>query len=76
MIEKFGVTPSECIDVKGLAGDPSDNIPGCKKELEKKQLFHLLKKYQSIENIYDKIDEIEVTNSVRTKLKMIKIWLF
>ena len=68
VIEKFGVTPSECIDVKGLAGDPSDNIPGVK-GVGEKTAVSLIEKYQSIENIYDKIDEIEVTNSVRTKLK-------
>lgn len=28
MIEEFGVTPKEFIDVKGLMGDTSDNIPG------------------------------------------------
>lgn len=68
VIEKFGVTPSECIDVKGLAGDPSDNIPGVK-GVGEKTAVSLIEKYQSIENIYDKIVEIEVTNSVRTKLK-------
>lgn len=68
VIEKFGVTPSECIDVKGLAGDPSDNIPGVK-GVGEKTAVSLIEKYQSIENIYNKIDEIEVTNSVRTKLK-------
>lgn len=68
VIEKFGVTPSEYIDVKGLAGDPSDNIPGVK-GVGEKTAVSLIEKYQSIENIYDKIDEIEVTNSVRTKLK-------
>lgn len=66
--EKFGVTPAEYIDVKGLMGDPSDNIPGVK-GVGEKTAFSLIQKYGSIENIYDKIDEIEVTNSVRTKLK-------
>lgn len=68
VVEKFGVTPIEYIDVKGLAGDPSDNIPGVK-GVGEKTAVSLIEKYQSIENIYDKIDEIEVTNSVRTKLK-------
>lgn len=39
------------------------------KGVGEKTAVSLIEKYQSIENIYDKIDEIEVTNSVRTKLK-------
>lgn len=68
VIEKYGVTPGEYIDVKGLMGDPSDNIPGVK-GVGEKTAFSLIQKYKSIEYIYDHIDEIEVTNSVRTKLK-------
>lgn len=68
VVERFGVTPAEYIDVKGLMGDPSDNIPGVK-GVGEKTAFSLIQKYKSIENIYDNIDEIEVTNSVRTKLK-------
>ena len=30
VLETYGVTPAEFIDVKGLMGDPSDNIPGVK----------------------------------------------
>ncbi len=66
--ERFGVTPAEYIDVKGLMGDPSDNIPGVK-GVGEKTAFSLIQKYKSVENIYDNIDEIEVTNSIRTKLK-------
>ncbi len=68
VFEKYGVTPIEYIDVKGLMGDPSDNIPGVK-GVGEKTAFSLIKNYNSIENIYDKIDEIDVTNSVRNKLK-------
>ncbi len=28
VIEKYGITPEQLIDLKGLMGDPSDNIPG------------------------------------------------
>lgn len=68
VIEKFGVTPSEYIDVKALMGDPSDNIPGVK-GVGEKTAFSLIQNYKSIENIYDSIEDIDVTNSVRTKLK-------
>lgn len=66
--EKYGVTPSEFIDVKGLMGDPSDNIPGVS-GIGEKTAFSLISKYKSIERIYEQIDEIEVTPSVRAKLK-------
>lgn len=68
VVENFGVTPSEYIDVKGLMGDPSDNIPGVK-GVGEKTAFSLIQKFKSIESIYDKIDEIDVTPSVRNKLK-------
>ena len=65
--EKYGVTPDEFIDVKGLMGDPSDNIPGVK-GIGEKTAFSLIQQYKSIENIYEKIDLIEVTEAVRRKL--------
>ena len=35
--ERYGVTPTEFIDVKALMGDTSDNIPGVPGELEKRR---------------------------------------
>ena len=68
VIEEYGVTPTEFIDVKALMGDPSDNIPGIK-GVGPKTAFALVREYKSLDNIYDKIDEIEVTAAVRSKLK-------
>lgn len=68
VIEEFGVSPSEYIDVKSLMGDPSDNIPGVK-GVGEKTAFSLIQKYGSIEKIYECIDEIELTPAVRNKLK-------
>ncbi len=68
VVEKYGVTPTEYIDVKALMGDPSDNIPGVK-GVGEKTAFSLIQKYKSLDYIYENIDEIDVTNSVRTKLK-------
>lgn len=67
VFEKYGVTPSEFIDVKGLMGDTSDNIPGVK-GIGEKTAFALIEKYKSIENIYANPDEIEATPSVKKKL--------
>lgn len=67
VFEKYGVTPREFIDVKGLMGDTSDNIPGVK-GIGEKTAFSLIQKYKSIENLYDKIDESDETPSVKKKL--------
>ncbi len=67
VFEKYGVTPKEFIDVKGLMGDSSDNIPGVA-GIGEKTAFSLISNYKSIENIYENIETIEVTKSVREKL--------
>ncbi|MEG1880016.1 MAG: DNA polymerase I [Oscillospiraceae bacterium] len=68
VLEKYAVTPTEFIDVKGLMGDTSDNIPGVK-GVGEKTAFSLIQNYKSIENIYENISEIDVTDSVRKKLQ-------
>ena len=57
MIEEMGVTPSQFIDVKGLMGDSSDNIPGVP-GIGEKTAFKLIKEYGSIENVLQNIDNI------------------
>lgn len=57
MIEEYGVTPSQFIDVKGLMGDSSDNIPGVP-GIGEKTAFKLIKEYGSIENVLSNIDNI------------------
>ncbi len=68
VLEKYSVTPKEFIDVKGLMGDSSDNIPGVK-GIGEKTAFSLIEQYKSIEKIYEQIDSIDVTPSVRKKLQ-------
>lgn len=59
--EKYdGLTPKQIIDMKGLAGDSSDNIPGVTKVGEKTAI-KLLKEYGSVEGIYDHIDELKAS---------------
>lgn len=65
--EVYGVTPREMLEVKTLMGDPSDNIPGVPGVGEKTALG-LVQKYHTVSYIYDNLDSIEVTNSVRNKL--------
>ena len=56
IIEKYGIKPKQLIDVKGLQGDTSDNIPGVPGVGEKTAL-KLIQEYGSIENLYKKIEE-------------------
>ena len=57
IIEQYGVTPDQLIDLKGLMGDQSDNIPGVPGIGEKTGL-KLLKEYGTIKNIYENLDNI------------------
>ena len=57
MQERYGLTPDQFIDLKGLMGDSSDNIPGVPGIGEKKGI-QLLEQYGSIENIISNMDEI------------------
>ncbi|NLY43525.1 MAG: DNA polymerase I [Clostridiaceae bacterium] len=57
VFKKYGVTPRQFIDVKGLMGDPSDNIPGVP-GIGEKTAFSLIQQYKSIENIYENIEEL------------------
>ena len=54
----YGVEPIRIIDLKGLSGDPSDNIPGVQGVGDKTAL-KLLQDYESVEGIYEHIDEIK-----------------
>ena len=56
IIEKYGIKPKQLVDVKGLQGDTSDNIPGVPGVGEKTAL-KLIQEYGSIENLYKKIEE-------------------
>lgn len=57
ILDKYGVAPKTLIDLKGLMGDKSDNIPGIPGVGEKTGL-KLLQKYNSMEQIYENIDEV------------------
>ena len=63
--ENYGLTPDKMIDIKGLQGDASDNIPGVK-GIGEKTALKLLCRYGTVENIYDNISDI--SGSVREKL--------
>lgn len=54
----YGVTPTEFIDMKGLMGDSSDNIPGVP-GIGEKTASKIIQTYHSIENAHAHIDEIK-----------------
>ena len=54
----YGIEPIKMIDLKALMGDASDNIPGVKGVGEKTALT-LLKKYKSLEGVYEHLPEIK-----------------
>lgn len=65
--KKFGVTPDKVIDVLGLIGDTSDNVPGVP-GIGEKTAIPLIQKYGSIENLYKNIGKIE-QKGVKQKLE-------
>lgn len=65
--EEYGFDPPLMVDLKALMGDTSDNIPGVPGVGEKTAL-ELVRNYGTIENIYAKLDELDIRESVRKKL--------
>ncbi|MGN1002191.1 MAG: DNA polymerase I, partial [Oscillospiraceae bacterium] len=66
--EEYGFEPIKMIDLKALMGDASDNIPGVPGVGEKTAL-DLVRRYGSIENIYAALDQLDVKEGVRKKLR-------
>lgn len=58
VIEKYGVTPVQIIDMKGLMGDTADNIPGVA-GVGEKTAVKILKAFPSVEEAYEHIEEVE-----------------
>ena len=58
VIEKYGVTPVQIIDMKGLMGDTADNIPGVA-GVGEKTAVKILKAFPSVEQAYEHIEEVE-----------------
>ncbi len=58
IMEKYGVDPKSLIEVKGLAGDSSDNIPGVP-GVGEKTAINLVQQYKNIEGIYENIDNLK-----------------
>ncbi len=66
--EEYGFDPPRMVDFKALMGDPSDNIPGVPGVGEKTAL-DLIRRYESLEQIYAQLDSLDIRESVRKKLR-------
>ncbi len=66
VFDLYGVTPTEFIDMKGLMGDTSDNIPGVP-GIGEKTAAKIITTYHTIENAYAHVDEIK-PNKARENL--------
>ena len=64
-IDTYGFDPIHMIDLKALMGDSSDNIPGVK-GIGEKGAIKLVSEYQTLDNIYDNINNIK--GATQTKL--------
>ncbi len=65
--EKYGLSPEELMEVKSLAGDPSDNIPGVP-GIGEKTALKLISQYHNLQNLLTHVDEIK-EKKLRERLK-------
>ena len=66
-MEKYGVRPSQFVDVKALMGDSSDNIPGVP-GIGEKTALKLISEFGSLDGIYEQLETAKHTPSVKKKL--------
>jgi DNA polymerase-1 len=66
--EEYGVTPRQMIEVKALMGDSSDNISGVK-GIGEKTALSLIGQTGSVDSLYEQLDSLKLTPSVRKKLE-------
>ncbi|WP_124057990.1 DNA polymerase I [Vaginisenegalia massiliensis] len=60
IMEKYGLTTEQFIDLKGLMGDPSDNYPGVTR-IGEKTAIKLLTQFGSLANMYENLDQLKAS---------------
>lgn len=68
--EEYGIEPRALIEVKGLMGDKSDNIPGIA-GIGEKTALNIIKKYKTIEKLYEAVEcgkAEEIKGKLREKI--------
>ena len=68
IMEEYGVSPRQMIEVKALMGDTSDNISGVK-GIGEKTALSLIQQAGSVEKLYADLDAVTMTKSVRAKIE-------
>ena len=71
VIEVYGIQPKQLIEVKGLMGDKSDNIPGIP-GIGEKTAINLIKEYKTIEKMYEKVEAGKTDIKGRLKDKILE----
>ena len=71
VLKKYGVTPKQLIEVKGLQGDTSDNIPGVP-GIGEKTALELVKKYKTIDGLYEAIEKGEDDLKPKAKERLLE----
>ncbi|WP_053957538.1 DNA polymerase I [Inediibacterium massiliense] len=66
-MNQYEVTPKQFIDVKGLMGDKSDNIPGVS-GIGEKTAIKLIKEFESVENLLENVDQVS-SPKLREKIR-------
>lgn len=66
--EDYGVSPAEMIEIKALQGDSSDCIPGIR-GIGPKTAGTLIQAYHNIDYIYAHLDELDIRENLREKLR-------
>ena len=69
--EDYGVSPRQLIDIKAIQGDTSDNIPGVA-GIGEKGAGELIRKFGSLQYIYDNLDTLDIKPGMRAKLEASK----
>ncbi len=72
VLEKFGVKPSQVIDVQSLMGDSSDNVPGVP-GIGPKKAAELINKFKTLDALYENLDDVKnerIRNLLRDNREM------
>ena len=67
--ERFGVSPQQVVDVLGLMGDATDNIPGIK-GIGEKTAAALIQRFESVDQLLARLDELETARDIRGAKKL------
>lgn len=67
LFERYGLTPAGMLELKALMGDSSDNIPGVT-GVGEKTATDLITRFESIDNIYNNLETLDIKDAVKQKL--------